>query len=261
MEILADLVITNVHSASRMRTGKNVGGTRKNREFWGIVLKVEGETEYFCAGKKYISNANKMMLLPAGSSYSWRCLEEGDFLDIEFEANFKHDKIFSFPIASSLEILKIFNELEYSRLMKEPFYKTKCISGTYRILLEMMKSVKTEYALSSKYEKIKPSVEYIAKNYTKNLTNAEISSASNISTVYFRKIFTEVFGMPPIRYLHKIRLEKAQEMLSGDYSSIEDVALAVGYGSIYHFSKMFKKHTGLSPSKFAALRKKTRAQR
>ena len=261
MEILADLVITNVHSASRMRTGKNVGGTRKNREFWGIVLKVEGETEYFCAGKKYISNANKMMLLPAGSSYSWRCLEEGYFLDFEFDYNFNQYKIFSFQIASSLEFLKIFYELEYIRLMKEPFYKTKCISGTYRILLEMMKSVKTEYALSSKYEKIKPSVEYIAKNYTKNLTNDEISSASNISTVYFRKIFTEVFGMPPIRYLHKIRLEKAQEMLSGDYSSIEDVALAVGYGSIYHFSKMFKKHTGLSPSKFAALRKKTRAQR
>lgn len=122
MEILADLVITNVHSASRMRTGKR-RGHQKESGVLGNRLEGRGRNRIFLCRKKYISNANKMMLLPAGSSYSWRCLEEGDFLDIEFEANFKHDKIFSFPIASSLEILKIFNELEYSRLMKEPFIK------------------------------------------------------------------------------------------------------------------------------------------
>jgi len=233
-----------------MHTGKNVSNSRKNRECWGIVLKVEGETEYYCNGKRYISNASNMMLLPAGCSYSWKCVEEGDFVTLEFEANRKSEEIYSFHINNNQEILKIYNELEYSRLLKQPFYNMKCISGAYQILLKMMKPLKSEYALSSKYNRIKPSVEYIAKNYTKNLSNDEISSVSGISTVYFRKIFTEIFGMSPMKYLHKIRIEKAKEMLASDYSSIEDVALTVGYGSIYHFSKVFKQFIGVSPSRW-----------
>ena len=261
IENLSDLVITKVHSVNRMHTGKNVTNSRKNREYWGINLKVQGETEYYCDGKRYISNSTNMMLLPAGSSYSWRCIEEGDFMTLEFEANCKSRKIFSFHINNNQEILKIFNELEYNRLLKQPFYNMKCINGAYHILLEMMKPLKSEYALSSKYNRIKPSIEYMAKNYTKNLTNDEISSVSNISTVYFRKIFTEIFAMSPINYIHKMRIEKAQEMLASDYSSIGDVALTVGYGSIYHFSKMFKQYIGVSPSKFSVIKRAITSKR
>jgi len=56
--------------------------------------------------------------------------------------------------------------------------------------------------------------------------------------------------MPPIAYLNHIRIEKAKELLLGDYQSIEQVSLAVGYNSIYHFSKIFKQKTGVCPSQY-----------
>ena len=70
-----------------------------------------------------------------------------------------------------------------------------------------------------------------------------------MSTVYFRKIFTEAMKTSPISYAKSVRLEKAKEMLKSDYTTLSDVAEAVGYTSIYNFSRDFKKHTGFSPSK------------
>ena len=47
----------------------------------------------------------------------------------------------------------------------------------------------------------------------------------------------------------KIRLEKAKELLEGGYGgNIQEVAAMVGYEDAYHFSKLFKKHFGISPS-------------
>ncbi|MBR3941740.1 MAG: helix-turn-helix transcriptional regulator, partial [Clostridia bacterium] len=53
-----------------------------------------------------------------------------------------------------------------------------------------------------------------------------------------------------IAYTHNIRIEKAKEMLKSDYGTISDIAQSVGYPSIYDFSRAFKKHTGISPSKY-----------
>jgi iron complex transport system substrate-binding protein len=41
------------------------------------------------------------------------------------------------------------------------------------------------------------------------------------------------------------------EMLKSDYSSLSDIAQTLGYPNIYDFSRAFKKHTGIAPSKYA----------
>ena len=50
------------------------------------------------------------------------------------------------------------------------------------------------------------------------------------------------------------RIKKAKEMLETDYGNIGDIALSLGYKSIYDFSRAFKKRTSLSPSRYRAQR-------
>ena len=71
-----------------------------------------------------------------------------------------------------------------------------------------------------------------------------------MSTVYYRKLFTEVMGVPPITYARQLRIEKAKEMLKSDYITLTDIATSLGYSSLYDFSRDFKKHTGVAPSKY-----------
>ena len=72
-----------------------------------------------------------------------------------------------------------------------------------------------------------------------------------MSTVYFRKTFTEVMGLSPIAYVQRLRMEKAKEMLRSDYGTLTELSLSLGYPSLYDFSRAFKKHVGVAPSKYA----------
>ena len=57
-------------------------------------------------------------------------------------------------------------------------------------------------------------------------------------------------GTSPIVYTRRLRIEKAKEMLRSDYGTLSDVAQSLGYASLYDFSRDFKKHTGVTPSKY-----------
>ena len=70
-----------------------------------------------------------------------------------------------------------------------------------------------------------------------------------LSNFYISKIFKSETGDAPIRHLINIRLEKAKEIIEEIPGlSIKEVAAKVGYEDVYHFSKQFKKHYGVSPS-------------
>jgi AraC-like DNA-binding protein len=56
--------------------------------------------------------------------------------------------------------------------------------------------------------------------------------------------------MSPQAYIHTLRIRKAKELFHSDFGSISNVALSLGYSSIYDFSKTFKKYAGISPSKY-----------
>ena len=158
--------------------------------------------------------------------------------------------IFTFPINNSEKILKLFKELEYKRTLKKQMYKVESIRDTYSILLMLTQLMRKNYFPVEKINKISPALEYIAKNYSKNIKNDVLANLCNLSTVYFRKLFSETMGISPIAYVHELRIKKAKEMLKSDYSSITDIAESLGYLNIYDFSRTFKKHTGITPSKY-----------
>jgi AraC-like DNA-binding protein len=64
----------------------------------------------------------------------------------------------------------------------------------------------------------------------------------------FSSHFHDAFSRSPMALVNHVRLEKAAKMLSAGQSSIEQIANRVGFSSRSHFSRAFKKHTGVSPA-------------
>lgn len=250
LNILSDLVITKIYSATTMYTDKNTKTRRNNRPCWAVVIKYEGETMYVSKGKSYRSDLNNLVVLPKGCSYEWHCTHSGHFSIIEFESEIVCDNIFSFSVKNSEKILNLFKELEYKRTLKKPMYEAESIRDTYSILLMLTQSMQKKYLPSEKFNKISPAINYIAKNYNKDIKNGELAQLTGLSTVYFRKLFTEFLGISPIAYVNELRIKKAKEMLKSDYGSITEIAESLGYLNIYDFSRTFKKHVGISPSKY-----------
>lgn len=92
-------------------------------------------------------------------------------------------------------------------------------------------------------------VNYIEDHYSEKISLDQIAENMYLSPFYISRIFKSETGNAPIRHLINIRLEKAKELLESDYTgSIQEVAAQVGYDDAYHFSKLFKKRYGVSPS-------------
>jgi AraC-like DNA-binding protein len=248
---LSDLIITDVTSVFTAFGGVSENPTTTvDRKEWSISLKLEGKTLFSCNGKEYICDALHPVILPKGITYKWQCIEEGKFVALGFKCEKTGKDIIPIEIKENGTFLKYLSRIEKSRILKTTAYKMENIRDLYNILLFFGKT--KNYLPSSKEEILKPAIDYMVNCYSDGyITNDSLSKLCKISTVHFRKTFESVYGISPINYLTNIRIEKAKEMLKNDYNSVSQIAENVGYNSIYHFSKMFKAYTGISPKEYA----------
>lgn len=102
--------------------------------------------------------------------------------------------------------------------------------------------------VSHKFKYIQEGIELMENNSDKTLN--EIAQICGVSEGYFRKLFREYSGENPIEFRQKHRIEKAKQLLLLDTHSIGEIAEELNFSDIYHFSKTFKKITGISPQNY-----------
>lgn len=135
--------------------------------------------------------------------------------------------------------------------------KSYLIQMLLLLIREQTEPVKlqTGYAFESVNKKyvVEQIVSYFEDHYAEKISLDQIAENMYLSPFYISKIFKSETGDTPIRHLINIRLEKAKELLEDGWTgSIQEVAAQVGYDDAYHFSKLFKKRYGLSPSQTKA---------
>ena len=249
-DILSELTIQHIHSISTMYNEKGASSKRKNRPLWAFVIKYEGQTIYAVNGRPHISDLHNVTILPKGCRYDWQCVESGRFIIVEFDCDQTCDEIFSFSVKNGESLLGTVRKMEINRARLGCTQRLDEFRDLYGILSSLIKSANKKYVPSPKERIIYPITEYIAQNCGKHISADELSAMTDFSAVYFRKVFKDVTGMSPIRYVRTIKINKAKEMLESDYSSVTNIAASLGYNNVYEFSRDFKKQVGISPSRY-----------
>jgi two-component system response regulator YesN len=93
-------------------------------------------------------------------------------------------------------------------------------------------------------------LEHIEKNYSKSLTMTQTAVALELSPSYFSRMFSHCAGESFMKYLTRLRMEKAKTMLKLNNEKIYEIAEKVGYTDYRIFSKHFREYSGVSPSDF-----------
>lgn len=107
------------------------------------------------------------------------------------------------------------------------------------------------------HENAEPSVitkakEYIQEHQTENLRLGHVAKACNTSTFYFCKMFKKVTGINFTDYLSRVRIEKSKNLLLNPNLRVSEIAFEVGFQSLTHFNRVFKKILGQSPTEYRA---------
>lgn len=67
---------------------------------------------------------------------------------------------------------------------------------------------------------------------------------------HLARVFRGQYGLSPVGYLHSIRIERAKHLLWQTELTVAAVADKVGYSDSVYFTRLFKRHTGISPARF-----------
>lgn len=91
---------------------------------------------------------------------------------------------------------------------------------------------------------------YIAEHQDEDISLTDVSKSVNASTFYFCKMFKKATGINFTEYLSRVRVEKAKNLLLNPNARVSEVAYQVGFRSLTHFNRVFRKLTGHSPTEY-----------
>ena len=92
--------------------------------------------------------------------------------------------------------------------------------------------------------------QYIQQNYAAPISLEDLAQVAIVSKGTLIQAFKHAFDTTPIKYINRIRLEKAKALLLNTDSSISEISEMVGFQSLHYFSRYFKSNENLSPVEY-----------
>ncbi|CAA9522747.1 MAG: Transcriptional regulator, AraC family [uncultured Rubrobacteraceae bacterium] len=95
--------------------------------------------------------------------------------------------------------------------------------------------------------------DYVEENLAGGLTLEEISAVAHMSPFHFSRLFKASTGLSPHRYVVGRRVERARELLAKTALPLHEVARLAGFTDQSHLAKHFRRHLGVTPSRFRTI--------
>ncbi|OAB43933.1 helix-turn-helix transcriptional regulator [Paenibacillus antarcticus] len=276
----------SIHYAQFQRVGTSIFPKRRLYDF-ELLYVVQGHAVTTMHGQRFNIYAGQLIFLPSGVYHQNEIVSQPDarFIGIHFdffhelnnmtEADLIVDEddihlnkfgleacsdIFP-PLSSqviytpSLVCVQLMEQLVEEFTMRKLGYELVCKSLMMNILVHLMRnstsqSLITSSAHSTKLARI---VEEIESAPSEPWSNQTIADALCLSIDYTAKLFKQTVGLPPSEYIQSIRHREARRLLRETDTTIEQIGAQVGYPDIHYFSRMFRRHEGITASEYRKL--------
>ena len=245
MRNLDNIIITDIGVPAIVHSKRGRKYHMDNRATFALSLCTSGQITYTMGDKTYVSTPDCAIVLPQGGTYSLVGDKEGFFPVVNFCAeNFSCDEILVLPLENPQACLQIFESL-----------RTFCLRGgnrlkIYSLFYELISKIASDH--TRKRPMLHIATAYIEEHISQtDLSVPAIAKEINISEVYLRKLFCANMHMSPKQYILDLRIKKAKQLLLDTPYSITTIAEECGFTSLYHFCRVFKQRTGITPTQYA----------
>lgn len=252
---ISDMLPFSVHDMGEFICNKNHYTEGSDLALVYIIYTVSGCADLSFRDNKYKLNQGSMVIINCDDYHHY--INNYDtpwhFFKIAIEGTSL--KVFDFLInGSRLRIfdmsynifINLFNKLKVNLNENQPL---SVVSNS----LEITKFL-SMCAENLKYEKKENAVEtamkYMNERYKQSITLDELAKSVNISKYHLIRMFKSHLGITPYRYLNRLRISKAQQLLILTDKSIGQIAYEVGISDESSFIKQFKDNVGCTPHKY-----------
>ena len=147
------------------------------------------------------------------------------------------------------------------RRLEEAYFQTRVISpqqyeSVLRLLtifaqhLSLVSNQLLVLSANSEPPAVTRARQFIAEHQADEISLGDVARAVNTSTFYFCKLFKKATGLNFTEYLSRIRVEKAKNLLLNPNLRVSEIAYQVGFQSLTHFNRVFRKLAGQSPTHY-----------
>lgn len=239
----------------------------------------EGEQYMTVDGKLYHQKAGELLLIPPGSIHSSLSPNDKGFtyFCMHFDID---DQLFLSLLARIKQVLfdadsPVTHQIEpvLRKLMSSAdnqaastmVQRMQLQSAVFELFGHLWEAVSQEAAqlFTDGYEKIE--LAHQIRNRLQGLVSQQfkqgresdshygiddIAAELGISSSHCNRVFRQVYGQSPRVYLSEMVLHEAKVLLGNPKLSVQNIAAMLGYKDIAHFSRQFKRWSGVSPTRY-----------
>lgn len=218
------------------------------RPYNALSLRLEGDAEFIHNGESVRAGAGDIIFVPAGMDYKLISHKRESLIVVHFDILFGD--------AEGFEVFKPMNPEIMTDLFVKMYHAWRAAAVGYEYRVESTLARILEGIVAESFNRkrgIKPDFStllgFIHSNFQDpSLTVDSMARRMGISTTYLRQLFSENLGTTPLKYLHSLRLDYADQLLESEYYTVEDAARLSGYNDPKYFSTAYKRKRGNPPS-------------
>ena len=123
------------------------------------------------------------------------------------------------------------------------------------LLMEWQKTptqtLKTPYALHSENEIIRRAQQYVSAHIREKLSVPLVARKVDVSPSYLTALFHKHLEISPGEYIRRVKLQESKHLIREGKLNFTEIAAALNYSTVHHFSRQFKEKFGITPTDYA----------
>ena len=232
---------------------------RKSLPYWDLTMVYSGELNYTIDGVRYSVKKNDIILIPKGCHRTREGGTAARFVSFNFsvlpDVELPRDILYKNTVNDEIKgIVALFPPKNVSDFDREnPIdinnSRAKATNMLNYILLEIMNYI--EYQNHSVH--VKNAMKYINDNILSNISLEDVSKHLHLTKEYTATLFKRETQKTVSEYVNERKMLYAKEAIQNGNITLAELASRLGYENYGYFSKVFKKHFGVSPANYRSI--------
>ncbi|MBF0911248.1 MAG: helix-turn-helix transcriptional regulator [Atopobiaceae bacterium] len=215
-----------------------------------FILPMSGAAEIIVDNEKFVCEKHTIIHAATGHTITYRPLYGQSFehLNIYYDGIKTKDESNAIFKSYAVEPQGFERILDKSLTLDE-LNHTPTLDNRIAQIVQGTELIKSMFLLTNSQqmqEKMAEARTYIELHFAEQITIPDLAQKSGMSTQRFSNNFVQTFGVRPMSFIITKRLNHAQQLLQSGLS-VRETSKAVGYDDPFYFSRLYKKHMGITP--------------